>query len=398
LYYLEPFEILQFLVDNRGVTCLFSLHHTFPSEYGQLAAGEAEYHKVDGEVQQFTHGNVVPYRHNDLQWLRAGYYDPESFGQTYGLAWSVVRNLPNSEIVSFTLAPRGLALSNDGEKVLTVLRSTAVLDLRNMTQGNAYATSLVDKVLPTGCVMRTADNFCVCLTGQETVIVAGQLVEDIAVEVMWQPRTAETWTACVQKARKNLKNYNVPGPYAARSLMYGALIGFVSLLPQEVAAGTAVLKPNRTAMAASVALSQFRFPRTCDFWCWFLGAMIALLLAVLVAFVVHLRSLGADAAVSYGPRVLYSVYGNAELNPIDDTAFVRMDPVVHRDRKNVQLIGVAVNQYWPVVAASSFENELLAVTNRGCAPKRAMNEPLESLSGVGVESLGRHFPGLVQTT
>jgi hypothetical protein len=231
LYYLKRADVLR-AVHSCTSGLLIASVHLFPEAYGSFCNGEAQYRLVGHTCVDMTvRGNLLPYSHSSLSWIRDGYY---SVGGE-AVAWSMVRTFPTSVIIMFARSPSGLPRN----PTVVVgfepsMRSTTYYGSVPLSGGvfaanaSAVQTILVNQNI---CV----DTFwswgkwavCYSQASGQTYIVPKSLVHELAAFVTGKDRNPMELQKLIGIARNRIRQYDLPPDLVASSIIICAAMAFV---------------------------------------------------------------------------------------------------------------------------------------------------------------------------
>jgi len=395
LYYFSAYELLGLLLKTKLKT-LSAVIHQFPNMNGTLFTygntTEAKY-QVDGElVEMKVVGNSFVYKHKNLYYLRASYYQ-DCRG---AMAWSM-RQMGDSFIVTFKQAKRGLGKESTQ---MTLYRSVTddnyYDDAEQELQGDLYdLPNFTYRSVGKLCWMTSQNN-------KTPIKVSKKVILQVALKISGRERTPDLYKEAVSHARKLLRDTDGLDPLTkARGLSLTAALAFVLTLQEDLASLNAVVRPQHSKIGwLNEALSwtwRMHLWGGIGGWKrpWSLWKMIVTFGRQLITFVdprsyfnnnngsTSFISAKFGRALSYKGLPWFGVNLYMPLQPLRKGALIRArkedSPTLYRvDTNTPKMFQIAphIATKIPVVPESSVAHEILAVTNRACVvvPEESIRE------------------------
>jgi len=403
IYYLSPDEVLDCVI-RSGQTerpGLIALVHNFPEVYGgKYKIGESyesTYQRTGPDsVRMIVNGNDGSYQHSSCDWLGINSSTHKHFSRGLdGMVWSVE---PFSEefIVKFYYTNR-MGLPQGGNSKIPLSIATVSPDYVGPVEfipGNEQA------VAPLYNLMRVKNlkiysvfswNFVWEKAGFY-IPIPKELIEKVALKVVHRKRDADSFQSCVREAARicNEKKCKIPSEFRLKAVTYGAALGFVYGLGDEINALAEMLQPRYMRLFNRInSLLDFNNPLSylmCCFSATQFEDNVDVEAEVRGRFARYGECLRTNRPVNMKrsfPKGTPQIQAQAELKPLRaDFKFTDCSDsqtVKNNEQGGAFAVAPSLQGHIPVVCLSSAENEKLSLLNRNGAEVPVPSEAVWSL-------------------
>lgn len=384
LYYLSPGDIMTLLYKSKQ-KCLVAVVHRFNNLYGTMHDNgdfvESKYEVSVGEglrINMSVTGNFTGYEHDPCFWLNNTYYSENHWGKNYAMAWNGYQ-VGDSWIIRFT-PYQGRPILQDSLLVMPLCSS---LDRDDHVGTVSGIQNINDekKLRPMLEMMKVSDmKIHSCMSylwlrkrGDRHILLPKDFVKTLALFVVGLPRTPATLSLCVSKAKKLVRNLNIPSAMQLDCATYGASLAFVHTLEDEIIAFNKLcdsrLRSLYRAAASALSLENVSF-------CCFSADNIY---ETAQAYANDRSSLPApsfDARKAW-PFGLPGTESQMPLREIKKGASIsNADREEYDDKPQFHPVAITFSNYIPIVPYASKNNEVVSLNNRALVATPEESWPL----------------------
>jgi hypothetical protein len=265
LYYLSPDEILDLVHRSRGKR-LYALFHPHDDPMGSRFGGEYTWHMdQDFKVQVSVHGNVRPYCHDTMLWLRKGYH---TLGQR-GMAWHELYSTDDTKCYEFSPADPRL---ETGPEVDAVFSSVVInpihyglVDLSTASMKDGLYPSYESVALPKARALSFGKFFLTLTRGHEVVFVPKALIAFAAKQIVGVVRDDKSFQSVLFNVKKESSRYFIPAEMVPMTILHATVIGFTRHAEAEALVMNTVIRPKMSWFASLNDTLRFKFGWNLDF-------------------------------------------------------------------------------------------------------------------------------------
>jgi len=403
LYYLSVEDVAT-LVHKSTARRLLATVHPHLAPLGGRFRGEYTWSLGDdGNVVVAVTGNAGAYSHSPCLWLEDGYFD---FGEN-SIAWSIKSCTVDTYLYEFVPAPPGLPLP---EKRRPSFRNAVVdssfygdvlVDLANVSKASVPEYEGFE--IPDARVLSFGDQLITISARDKKVIVPKELIRFGAEYISMKPRDEVTFQSLLANIKRHRLTLKLSSDTSPLSIAYAAALSFVMHAREEAGIMNTIVAPQHGFFGVGPALNRaLRF----SFGWNIHGKITRLVVALAAVLFIRRRPFWGFAAVVLAMRLythhdrltelvkagfrLFNITGESfttnrigviplpvarvashtsqkPLEPVHSSATVTPPAeFIDKKREEVVLTTLVTTPSIPIVPSTSTQNELVAVTNRGC--------------------------------
>jgi len=236
IYYISR-EDLVYLVHRSVKKVLYATVHVFDNLYGTMHNGESNYEVMsDGTellVSMMVNGNVGPYVHNGMFYLKDQYFEYRN----KAIAWGG-RKVGDTWIYTFVPAPVGMTQKRNPEMPLTVsIKREEHVGEVSPSLSVAHIKPEFDVTHVTSRGMWSWGPF-IGLRAETTkmVLIPKGLINELSFLVMGKLRTTKLFESFLKDCKKIILRYDMPSKIREDCVLYAIPIAFSLTMTSEITA------------------------------------------------------------------------------------------------------------------------------------------------------------------
>jgi hypothetical protein len=277
LYYLDR-DYIANLVYKSESKLLFAVCHSFDDAFGTFGNGEANFIvRGPSEVVMHVKGNLQPYVHNNLSWLRDGSY-PIALGQYQTLCWTQVSQTTDHVVIMFTLSFSHFdSIPEPSSTFIPALQDTNYFgSIVTGPLGENPTINVPGSFLsaPTTKLFSFYSWIFVSTADDVTMYAPKLLVSDACQYMMGRVRDTKSFSQLLTTLRSKVKKINMPSQYLENSVFASACLAFVHGLEFETKTMYAIIKPAISLISLHTKALKFEYNRV-----WNLKKVAAVIIA-----------------------------------------------------------------------------------------------------------------------